>query len=287
MPAGPELPPLNPFAVELRRAAAGAAAPDKAPPLRELSSISGVGRSAIGDWLTGKSLPRSWDDSAMPVVDAIIKVADRYGKRFPDEEAVRQRCKDAYESAKSAQQANGTSGSDAPVLGIDVTVVRAEAASPCAADNGPKPVGSIQEPGSATSSVRRGRAKYAVSAVAIFTILIVAVALILLLHPTSLVGSVQAASGCLDRIGGTSWGAGEIHVCASGGQGSYSGYTTDKEGDGHCVRWRIDWDNKPDSHTPWACPQGGTTKFNFNAPAGVSGVKNAFLERVQVLSETM
>lgn len=216
-----------------------------------------------------------------------LKLAARYGKRFPDEEAVRQRCKDAYESAKSAQQTNGTSGSDAPVPVVDATAVPAEATSRCAADDGPGPVGSVREPGSATSSVRRRRTKYAVSAVAIFTILIATAALILLLHPTPLAGSVQAASGCLDRTGGTSWGAGEIHVCAGGGQGSYSGYTTDKEGDGHCVQWRIDWDNKPDSHTPWACPQGGTTKFNFNAPASVSGVKNAFLERVQVLSDTM
>lgn len=287
MPAGPELPPLNPFAAELRRAAAGAAAPDKAPSLRELSSISGVGRSAIGDWLAGKSLPRSWDDSAMPVVEAILKLAARCGKRFPEEEVVRQRCRDAYESAKSAQQANGTSGSGAPVPGIDATAVPAEATSRCAADDGPEPVGSVQEWGSATSSVHRRRAKYAVSTAVIFAILIVAVALILLPHPTPLAGSVQAASGCLDRTGDTSWGAGEIHVCASGGQGNYSGYTTDKEGDDHCVRWRIDWDNKLASHTPWACPQGGTTKFNFNAPAGVSGVRNAFLERVQVLSDTM
>ncbi|MGH3974504.1 MAG: hypothetical protein ACRDS9_14430, partial [Pseudonocardiaceae bacterium] len=95
-------------------------------------------------------------------------------------------------------------------------------------------------------------------------------------------GSAQAGSGCFDRPGYASWGTGKIHVCASGGQGNYSGYTTDNAADGHCVRWRIDWDNKPDSYTPWACPQGSTTEFNGNAPAGVSGASNAFLERVKV-----
>jgi hypothetical protein len=184
MPADPELPPLNPFAAELRRAAAGAAAPDKAPSLRELSSISGLDRSAIGDWLAGKSLPRSWARQCDAGGRRDHQLAARYDKRFSDEEAVRQRCKDAYESAKSAQQANGISGSNAPVPGIDATAIPSEAAS-----------------------VRRKRAKYAVSAVAIFTILIATAALILLLHPTPLAGSVQAASGCLDRTGGTSWGA--------------------------------------------------------------------------------
>ncbi|HSL08728.1 MAG TPA: hypothetical protein VK887_12260 [Pseudonocardiaceae bacterium] len=98
----------------------------------------------------------------------------------------------------------------------------------------------------------------------------------------ALAGSAQAAPGCIERSGNASWGAGQIRVCAGGGQGSYSGYTTDKDGDGHCVRWRIDWDNKPDSHTPWACPKGTTTNFNVEAPAGVSGVSNAYLERVKV-----
>lgn len=149
MPAS-ALTPLNPFATELCRAAAGADAPDKAPSLRELSKISGVGRSAIGDWLAGKSLPRSWDDGAVLVVDAIIKLAARYGKRFPDEEAVRQRCKDAYYSAKSAQPANGTSSGCTPVLGVAATAGSAEAASRCAPDDrsGQGPVGSVPASGS-------------------------------------------------------------------------------------------------------------------------------------------
>ncbi len=95
-------------------------------------------------------------------------------------------------------------------------------------------------------------------------------------------GPAQAAPGCIERSGNASWGTGEIRVCASGGQGRYSGYTTDKDGDGHCVRWRIDWDNKPDTFTPWACPKGTTTRFDAAAPAGVSGVVNAYLERVKV-----
>ena len=95
-------------------------------------------------------------------------------------------------------------------------------------------------------------------------------------------GPAQAAPGCIDRSGNASWGAGAIHVCADSGRGRYYGYTTDKQADGHCVRWRIDWDNKPDSYTPWACPKGDSTSFDQNAPAGVSGVRNAFLERVKV-----
>jgi hypothetical protein len=193
MPAGLEPPPLNPFAAELRRAAAGAAAPDKAPSLRELSSVSGVGRSAIGDWLAGKSLPRSWDDGAVLVVDATIKLAARYGKRFADEEAVRQRCKDAYDRAKRAQQADSSSGSGALLAGIDATAAPAEVAPRCAADDRPEPA----EPGSEISLIRWWRAKYAVSAAAIFAVLIVAAALILLLH--------RNASNCLDRARDTPW----------------------------------------------------------------------------------
>ncbi len=96
-------------------------------------------------------------------------------------------------------------------------------------------------------------------------------------------GSAQAAPGCIERTGDTSWGAGKIEVCVSNGKGYYSGYTTDKEKDGQCVRWRIDWDNKPDSYTPWACPDGTKTEFKYvQAPEGVSGVVNAYLERVKV-----
>jgi len=125
MPAGRE---LNPFASELARAAAAAAAPGTAPSRRELAKISGVGKTAIADWLAGKSLPRSWDDGAVLLVEAIIKVAARYGKRFPDEEAVRQRCKDAYYSAKSVQSANGTPGSCTPIQDVDATAGSVEAA---------------------------------------------------------------------------------------------------------------------------------------------------------------
>lgn len=270
MPAGRELPPLNPFAAEIRHATAAAAAPDKALSLRELSSISGVGRSAIGDWLGGKSLPRSWDDGAVLVVDAIIKLAARYGKCFPDEEAVRQRCKDAYGKARSAQHANNTSGSGAPVPGIDATAAPAGVASRCAAEDGLEPA----EPESETSSIRWWRPKYAVSTIAIFAVLAVAVALILLLHPTR--------SSCLNNSGNTPWGTGEIHVCASNGQGIYSGstHTTDKTADGYYVRWRIVWDDKPDTYTLEACPQ-GNAQIDHEVAVGVSGVKKAFLERVR------
>ncbi|MBV9141901.1 MAG: helix-turn-helix transcriptional regulator [Pseudonocardiales bacterium] len=266
MPAGPELAAPNPFAAELRRAIAAAAAPDKTLSLRELSDISGVGRSAIGDWLNGKSLPRSWDNGAVLVVDAIIRLADRYGKRFADEEAVRQRCKDAYGTARSAQQANNTSGTSARVPGIDATTPPAEAA----ADDGPEPAQSDSQ----TPSARWWRAKRTVLAVAMCAVLTVAVALILLLHPTR---------GCLDKSSITSWEVSEVHVCASNGRGRYSGsiHTTDKAADSSCVRWRIVWDNKPDTYTPQACPQKHeNTKFDSDPPAGVSGVRDAFLERV-------
>lgn len=177
MPAS-ALAPLNPFAAELRRAAAGAAAPDKAPSLRELSKISGVGRSAIGDWLAGKSLPRSWDDGAVLVVDAIIKLAARYGKRFPDEEAVRQRCKDAYENAKNPPRVNGTPGSGITLPGVEATADPADAASWRSAVDEPGPAGS--EAGSAPYSPSRWRGKYTVSAIAVFAVMTVTVALTLL-----------------------------------------------------------------------------------------------------------
>jgi hypothetical protein len=171
MPVGPEQEVLNPFAAELRRAAGGAAAPDKAPSLRELSKVSGVGRSAIGDWLAGRSLPRSWDDSAVLVVDAIIKLAARYGKRFPDEEAVRQRCKDAYARAKRLRHSNDPSGSPTATASLDVTVVLTDAAPP-SADDVPEP-GSVSGVRSVVSLLGAWR-KYATWAVAIFTTLTVA-----------------------------------------------------------------------------------------------------------------
>ena len=80
----------------------------QAPSRRELAKISGMGKTAVADWLAGQGLPRSWDDGAVRLVDAIIKFAARCGKRFPDEEAVRQRCK-AYYSARTAQPVNGQS----------------------------------------------------------------------------------------------------------------------------------------------------------------------------------
>jgi hypothetical protein len=98
-------------------------------------------------------------------------------------------------------------------------------------------------------------------------------------------GSARAASSwssCLAKSSITSWGAGEVRVCAGDGRGRYSGYTVDKAADGSCVRWRILWDNKPDTYTPQACPQSGTTTFDQNAPVGVSGVRDAFLEQVKI-----
>jgi hypothetical protein len=140
-----------------------------------MSKISGVGRSAIGDWLAGKSLPRSWDDGAVLVVDAIIKIAARYGKRFPDEEAVRQRCKDAYDSAKSTPQSIGVPTSGTPILDLRATEGLAEGAPSRAASDEPGPSGSV--PGSAALSGWR-TSVYAVVAVVVFAILaIVAVAL--------------------------------------------------------------------------------------------------------------
>lgn len=170
----PALGPLNPFAAELRRAAAGAAAPDKAPSLRELSMISGVGRSAIGDWLAGKSLPRSWDDGAVLVVDAIIKLAARYGKRFPDEDAVRQRCRDAYYSAKNAQQGIGC----VPVPNVTATAGAVEAASQISSDDGSVPASGI-----AVSLPGRWATKHAVSAIVFSAVLAIIMALTALWWP--------------------------------------------------------------------------------------------------------
>lgn len=90
-------------------------------------------------------------------------------------------------------------------------------------------------------------------------------------------GPALAASGCIVKSSVTRWGAGDIHVCAGDGQHSYFGNT--KAAEGYCVRWRIVWDNEPDTYTPKACPQDGTTNFNRKAPEGVSGVRNAFLEQ--------
>ncbi len=181
MPAS-ALGPPNPFAAELRRAAAGAAAPDRAPSLRELSTISGVGRSAIGDWLAGKSLPRSWDDGAVLVVDAIIKLAARYGKRFPDEEAVRQRCRDAYYIAKNAQQENGTPSGCAPVQNVAGPAAAMEAVSHINSDDGSGegPVGSVPASGTAASLMGRWRTKRAVSVVVFLAVVAITITLTML-----------------------------------------------------------------------------------------------------------
>lgn len=114
----------NPFAAELRRACAQATAPDPAPSLRLISAVSGVGRTAIGQWLKGASLPRSWHDGAAPVVDALVRIADRHGRPFPDPAAVRQRCRDAYRAAKRAA-AGKPSGTDAPRRGATPPAVGA------------------------------------------------------------------------------------------------------------------------------------------------------------------
>lgn len=90
----------------------------------------------------------------------------------------------------------------------------------------------------------------------------------------------QVMSSCLDKASETSWGAGDIHVCAGDGQDSYYGHTTDKAA-GYCVWWRIVWDNNPDTYTTNACQQNITTDFNGKAPGGASGVNDAFLEQVK------
>jgi hypothetical protein len=94
-------------------------------------------------------------------------------------------------------------------------------------------------------------------------------------------GPPQTMSSCLAKSSVTPWGAGEIHVCAGDGQGRYYGHTTDKAADGYCVRWRIVWDNNPDTYTTNACQQNITTDFNEKAPGGASGVIDAFLEQVK------
>ncbi|MGH3830966.1 MAG: hypothetical protein ACRDRS_11040 [Pseudonocardiaceae bacterium] len=220
--------------------------------------------------MAGKSLPRSWDDGAVLVVDAIIKLADRYGKRFADAEAVRQRCKDAYDRAKSAPQADSTPGSGTPVPGIDATAAPVEAAPRRAANDGPEPA----KPGPEPSSVRWWRARYAVSAVAVFAVLTVVVALILLPH--------RDASNCIDRSNIVPWGTSEIHVCAADGQGNYFTQTTTKTTNktaGYCVRWRIVWENHPDTPTPLACLQ-KDVKYSNNRLKGVTGVQDAFFEEI-------
>ncbi|MGH3822840.1 MAG: RICIN domain-containing protein [Pseudonocardiaceae bacterium] len=164
MSAGSE---LNPFAAELGRAAAAAAAPDRAPSRRELARISGLGKTAIADWLAGKSLPRSWDDGGVLLVDAIIKIAARYGKRFPDEEAVRQRCKDAYDSAKSAQPANGTPAGCPPISGVIAAAGSEDAASWSATDSGPGSVATVPGPAASPTWWRTRRTGWAVLAGAI------------------------------------------------------------------------------------------------------------------------
>ncbi|MGH3923111.1 MAG: hypothetical protein ACRDTT_09635 [Pseudonocardiaceae bacterium] len=101
-----------------------------------------------------------------------------------------------------------------------------------------------------------------------------------------LASPASAAPGCIERTGNTPWGAGGITACANGGSGNAKGYTTDKAADGQCVRWRIVWQTRAgdrNQYTPWACPDGQTTKFDKDAePSGVTGVGNAFLERVKV-----
>lgn len=174
----PQIRQLNPFAAELRRAAAAAAAPDKAPSRRELARVSGVGKTAIADWLAGKSIPRSWDDGAVLLVDAIIKLAARYGKGFPDEDAVRQRCMDAYYNAKSAQEVN-----DTPNICTTAPVTPAaggeKVASQHAAGDEPAPVESVPESSYPTFSARGWHTKRTAPVVAVFAMLTIAAALIL------------------------------------------------------------------------------------------------------------
>ncbi|MGH3601387.1 MAG: RICIN domain-containing protein, partial [Pseudonocardiaceae bacterium] len=151
--------------------------------LRELSKISGVSRSAIGEWLAGTSIPRSWDDGAMLVVDAIIKLAARYGKSFPDEDAVRQRCMDAYHCARKAQQSNGAASFCAPIRGIDDVVSSKETASQGAADAGSVPAGSGPESRATASFMGRWGAHRIISGAVVSAVLTVIAVLILLWWP--------------------------------------------------------------------------------------------------------
>lgn len=182
MPGNPQ---LNPFAAELGRAAAAAAAPDQAPSRRELAKISGVGKTAIADWLAGKSLPRSWDDGAVLLVDAIIKIAARYGKRFPDEEAVRQRCKDAYYSAKRIPQLNGIPA-NYPAVPSGATT-----ADQRAADD--EPGGSVPEPKYLAFLAGGGRAKRVFSIASVVAVSAMASASILWWWPAAWHRSAPAA----------------------------------------------------------------------------------------------
>lgn len=173
-------PELNPFAAELGRAAAVAAAPDKAPSRRELARISGLSKTAVADWLAGKSLPRSWDDGAVLLVDSIIKFAARYGKSFPDEDAVRQRCRDAYYCAKSAQQMNGNPGVDSSILHGGVIT---DSGARCAADGPLVSVKSAPEAGIVVNSAGGWRAKRTIWTGLVVTILAGTVTLALLWWP--------------------------------------------------------------------------------------------------------
>jgi hypothetical protein len=56
-------------------------------------------------------------------------------------------------------------------------------------------------------------------------------------------------------------------------------HTKDKTEDGHCVRWRIIWDNHPDTLTQGACPQDTMMKVSKDGLNGVSGVQDAILEQ--------
>ncbi|WP_445520994.1 tetratricopeptide repeat protein [Streptomyces sp. NEAU-174] len=96
----PHSPQDNPFSVALRRIAARAAAPERGLSVRQLEAVSGLGRSTINDWLTGRSLPRNWHDGAAPVVEAVIRLAEQYGNAFADADEVRAHCRAAYGRAK-------------------------------------------------------------------------------------------------------------------------------------------------------------------------------------------
>jgi hypothetical protein len=95
----------------------------------------------------------------------------------------------------------------------------------------------------------------------------------------------NAAPGCIERTANAPWGLGRITACAKDGSGGANGFTFDKAADGHCVRWRIVWETRSGNkkqYTPWACPKGTRNSFDTAAPSGVTGVHNAFLDRVKV-----
>ncbi|GGM69095.1 hypothetical protein GCM10012275_44380 [Longimycelium tulufanense] len=91
-----------------------------------------------------------------------------------------------------------------------------------------------------------------------------------------------APDQCIRRTGNNSWGQGVITACARrNGNSSYDSWVKDKKADGHCVRWRVVYNNRVTKYTAWACPKGDTTRDIKNRLGRFGSVK-AFLQRVKV-----